>query len=146
MLPVPPTWLIEALGLVELDSTSSWQGPLQRSADTFEIRTDVGGPDGPLTKVLILDTRYGFVREQSVFDSAGRLLATASASQHQYLPGVGVSLPREIKVQLPTMPLEFELHVDGYVVNQPTTATPHLWQRPEFPGSPAVNLAYTWGP
>lgn len=141
MLPVPPSWLIEAFGLIEFDPQAQYQGPFQRSPEQLEIRAVTNGVQGPVTKVLLIDSRYGHVVEQSVYDQAGRIIAQTRGSQYEYVESAGVSLPRRIDVQLPTMPMEFTLEVDGYVVNQLTSDPSQLWVRPEYPGYPTVNLA-----
>ena len=71
----------------------------------------------------------------------GTLIAAARCSQHEFIPSVGVSLPRSVEVQMPTMPLEFRLEIDHYLVNQWTAEPQQLWRRPDFPGYPLVPLA-----
>lgn len=141
VLPVPPTWLIEALGLVELDPQAQFQGPFQRPPNQFELRAVSNTPTGTLTKVLMIEATYGHVLEQTVYDAAGRLIAVARGSQHEYIPSAGVALPHIIDIQLPTMAMEFRLEIDGYLVNQLVSDPNQLWRRPEFPGYPSVNLA-----
>jgi hypothetical protein len=141
VLPIPPGWLTDALGLVEMGDDCQYQGPFQRSANELEVRANCMTASGSLTKVLVIDAQYGHVVEQFVYDATGRLVARARGSEHQYDPAAGVSLPRVIEVQLPTMPLEFRLEVDGYTVNQLVSDPTQLWQRPQFAGYPAIDLA-----
>lgn len=141
VLPLPPTWITEALGLVEIDPSARYEGPYQRTPGYFEIRAVVPTPTGNLTKVYLLDNRFGYIVEQTVYDAQGRIVALARESQHVHLPEVGVSLPRAVEVQLPTLQLEFQLEIDGYQVNALGTQSDQLWIRPQFPGSQAIDLA-----
>ncbi len=140
-LPVPPSWLIEALGLMEIDPQSPHDGPRQLPDGRLEMRIQAATPQGPLMKVVILDGQFGHLLEQTVYDPSGRLVARAKASRHQYDPATGVSLPQVVEVDLPTMPLKLTLSVDGYVVNQGSTAGSPLFAKPNLPGYPPIHLS-----
>lgn len=140
-LPVPPSWLIEVLGLMQIDPMSAHDGPRQLPDGRMEVRVQAATPQGPLLKVLIIDQQFGHVLEQTVYDSSGRLLARSRASRHQYDAVSGVSLPQVIEIELPSMPLKFSLETDGYVVNQPAPSGPALFKKPELPGYPPIHLS-----
>ena len=46
LLPVPPDWLIEALGVIQLDPTGQHDGPFQNRPGQLEIRSQVKTPVG----------------------------------------------------------------------------------------------------
>ena len=73
VLPVPPTWLIDALGIVEMNDDCQYQGPFARSAEQFEIRAVCPTGYGYLTKVIVVDARFGYIVEQFVFDPDGNI-------------------------------------------------------------------------
>ena len=107
ILPVPPDWLIEALGLVELEPTDLYQGPTRLGNGNLELRYTVGADKGNLTKVLVLDGQRGHVLQQQVFDQQGQLIAAANASAFQFDPVNLASLPRRVEIQLPASRTEF---------------------------------------
>lgn len=143
ILPVPPQWLIEALGLVEIRPDGNWAGPRPLNSGRVEIRGRINTPSGPLIKVLVVDDRRGLILEQHVYDNSGQLLATALASQHQFEPDYQVTLPRQVDIQLPPAQLAFTLEVDGYRINEANGDSMQLWTMPQVPGSQLVPLAAT---
>ncbi len=77
VLPLPPTWLIEALGLVELDPQAHYEGPFTAGPGQLEIRYVTGSP-ASLTKSLVIDAQRGHILEQRVYDVAGQLLSSVT--------------------------------------------------------------------
>ncbi len=140
ILPVPPNWLIEALGLVMIDIDGSWEGPFLRDAGRLEIRGRVPTASGVLTKVIVLDDRRGVILEQHVYDEGGQLLATALATQHTFDVEHQVTLPRQIDIQLPPAQLAFSLEIDGFHINQIRADPSSLWAMPQIRGSQLVPL------
>ena len=56
MIPIDPKWLIEALGVAELDPGLPYQGPSPVAAhDRLEIRAVRETPTGPTTRITIID-------------------------------------------------------------------------------------------
>jgi hypothetical protein len=141
ILPVPPHWLIEALGLVEIQPNDNWSGPRPLGNGRVEIRGVAMTPSGPLTKVLVVDDQRGIILEQQVYDQSGQLLATAIASQHHFDAQNQVTMPRQVAIQLPPAQLAFTLEVDGYQINNPNGGGTTLWTMPQVPGSQLVPLA-----
>src|SRR5947208_3434278 len=101
MLAVEPAWLIEALGLVEIDPASVVEGPYAAGSDRVQLRTTLASAGGQYTRMLVLHNRYAWVLEQHVFDERGQLIASAHNSGHEYHSIDGVSLPKRIEVQMP---------------------------------------------
>lgn len=141
VVPIEPGWLIEALGLVTFDSQYQHQGPFAAGAQRIEIRTLVPSPGGDLIKSTILHEQYGYVIEQKVLDAQQRLIASAVGSRHQYDVKTGVSLPRTVEINLPSMGLAFTLDVSEYVINGPLGDPAQLWAMPRFEGYQAIDLA-----
>ena len=141
MLPIQPQWLVEAFGLVQLDPAGMHEGPYQRSTGQLEIRSRIASPDGDLTKVLVMHDRFGWIQEQHWYDPRGQLIASVFASQHQYEPAAGVSLPHVIDVRLPPPALSLRINVQTYAVNQLYADPAQLWAMPAFEGYPQIDLA-----
>ena len=141
ILPVSPDWLIESLGLVELDPTAHYQGPTRLGNGQLEIRYTVGADQGGVTKVLVLDGQRGYILQQQVFDQQGRMLAVAKASAFQFDPLNLASLPRRLEIQLPPAQMRFTLQVDYFAINQLYGDPAQLWALPSLGEIPYVNLA-----
>ena len=54
MLAVEPAWLIEALGLVEIDPASVIEGPHAAGGDRVQLRTTLATAGGQYTRLLDL--------------------------------------------------------------------------------------------
>ena len=93
VLPIQPQWLVEAFGLIQLDPAGRHEGPYQRGPGELEIRTRTPSPEGDVTKILVLHDRFGWIQQQHWYDARGTLMASVFASQHQYEPALGISLP-----------------------------------------------------
>ena len=140
VLPIEPSWIAEALGVVYFDPRGRHDGPHHAGEGRLEIRSKVPTADGEVTKVTVIHSRHGWVLEQHVFDVNGRHIASAIASHHRYDPGTGVTLPRHIEVQLPTIEMSFTLEVSDYIVNSLTGDPETLWARPDRNSVPPVDL------
>ncbi|MCA9215752.1 MAG: hypothetical protein KDB27_21955 [Planctomycetales bacterium] len=142
ILPVPPHWLIEAIGLVELDLTGEHDGPTRIAPGQLEIRSIVSTPAGDLEKVSVIDASHGWVLEQRVYDLAAddRLIASASGSDFEYYAATGVSLPRKVEIKLPPANLEFTIEVERHTINQLYADRALLWTLPYDIGDEQVDL------
>lgn len=141
MVPVPPDWLIEALGVVELDPTGQHEGPFRHRPGQLEVRTQVPTANGNLTKITVLDDARGWVVEQHVFDASGQPLASALAAGFQFDQTSGVSLPRLVEIRLPPAGLQFTLQTERHQINQLVGDPEQLWTMPQISGVPLVDLS-----
>ena len=87
-LGVDPQWLIEAAGVTEINPNLPHQGPTPLAGGRYEIRLQVPSPDGPTTKILIIDGR-GLILEQHEFDAQRQLIASAVNRSHRRDPRLG---------------------------------------------------------
>jgi hypothetical protein len=141
MLPFKPQWLIEALGVVELDPARPHQGPYQLPGERLQICTVVDSPDGPLTKTMILDGSQGFVLEQHLFDARRQLLASSYAGRHRCDPLSGLYMPTEVRIVSPAAQLDMTIDLGNVEINRAAELPPGLWTMPSMPGVPAVDLS-----
>jgi hypothetical protein len=140
ILPVGPDWIIEAIGLVSLDPSGWHDGPAERPDGGYEIRSRFDRGGMAFTRVLIIDGKYGWIREQHVLDTAGRLLAIARCSNHRHYADPGVTLPHRIDIELPPAQMGFQLEVSNYAVNRLPGDPAELFS-PPLNGYRMVNLA-----
>jgi hypothetical protein len=144
VLPVPPQWLMEALGVVFLDPSGAHEGPsyVTTPAGALEVRSKLSSPKGELTRILLVDQQRGWIVQQHLLDARGQLLAAAAASDFRYDARHGVSLPGRIDITLPLAQLAFSFEADRYVINEPYVSDDprprrnprELWNMPQLPG------------
>ena len=139
LIPLQPEQIVEAFGLVTLDPQAAHQGPEPAQGGRLRLTSTAQGPEGPLTRVTIVDERMGWVMEQHVYDATNRHLATVKTSRHRQDPRTGAYLPRTIEMYWPIAQISFTIDIDRYQVNEPVSS--ELWVKPEEPGYPNMNLA-----
>ena len=86
-MPIEPSWLLAAMGIVDIDPASVFDGPLPsaRGQGTVELRSWLPSASGRLQRVTVIDARRAWVIEQDVYDQSGTtLLASARADSHRY--------------------------------------------------------------
>jgi hypothetical protein len=141
VIPVPPSWLIEALGLFRFDPQANHEGPYRRADDNLEMRSTIGTPGGPLYKLTVLDAKQGWVLEQHVLSSQGAPLASVWARGHGKDEATGVALPTHVEIRMPPTRLAIHIDVGDVVINQPVGDPVQMWSKPVYPGFPDVDLA-----
>jgi hypothetical protein len=140
-IPIQPDWLIEALGITEIDPALPHQGPFPLQGDRLEIRTIRETSDGPVTKVTIFNGAQGWVLEQNIYNAQGLLMASAVASQHRRDPLSGLVMPGIVLVNCPSAQFNIRIDLGPVEINRLSGNPAELWNIPAINGSPAVNLA-----
>jgi hypothetical protein len=141
MMPIEPSWLLAALGMVDIDPASVYDGPLARGDGKVEIRSWLPSASGRLTRVTVIDASRAWVVEQHVYDPTGQtLIASAVAESHHYYPAEGVSLPQRISLRLPTAGLAMKIDLGSVQINQLAGDPNQLWTMPVFAGYPQIDL------
>lgn len=141
MMPIEPAWLLAALGMVDVDPASVYDGPLPRGDGTVEIRSWLPSASGNLSRVTVIDATRAFVVEQHVYDPTGQtLLASAVAESHAYYPTEQVSLPQRVSLRLPTSGLAMKIDLGRVEINRLAGDPSQLWSMPTFPGYPLHDL------
>jgi len=142
-MPVEPSWLLAALGMVDLDPASVFDGPLPspRGAGTVELRSWLPSANGTLQRITLIDARRAWVLEQHIYNQAGTtLLASAVAESHRYYPVEQVSLPERLSIVLPTANLRMKINLGAVQINQLTADRQQLWTMPTPSGYPQFDL------
>lgn len=144
-LPIDPQWVLDALGLVTLDPSAAYQGPLARPDGNLELRTNVATAFGPRQRAYVIDAAHGWVLEQHAYEANGTLLASATAEDFRYDPVSQTSLPRRVRLQVPAADIAFTINTGGVVVNSAIANPQQLFGLPSFDGYPAIDLATRLG-
>jgi hypothetical protein len=143
-IPIDPTWISEALGLVKLDPNSTIEGPFALPDGDIQLRSTYDTINGRMTKVLVIDGRRGWVKQQFLGDANQRMIANAVASDFRYYPEQQVSLPQKIQIRaLPGTEQELSLNISSgnYRFDQIVARPEVLWTMPQAEGVTAIDLA-----
>ncbi|MGI9457559.1 MAG: hypothetical protein ACR2NU_13425 [Aeoliella sp.] len=145
MLPVDPTWIGDALGLVQLNPDAYYDGPFPRADGTLELRSPITTPTGSMTRLVVVDPTRAWVLEQHLYDSAagsagGAPVASAVAEDFRYDETSMVSLPRRVTIRVPASDLTLTIDVGQVAVNVPVGNPVQLWSPPALEGFPRVDL------
>lgn len=139
MIPIDPEFLIEALGIVELDPRLPHQGPSQ-IGNRLEIRTLRETTQGTMTKVTVVDAFQGWVLEQRLYDAQGRLAASAVSGQHRQDPLSGLWMPTVTNITCPAANFSMKLDLGKVEMNRIAGDPVALWSVPTYPNSPLVDI------
>jgi hypothetical protein len=141
MTRLEPEWLIDALGIGEFDPSLPHQGPFSLPGDKLEIRTIRETPQGPMTKITILDGASGWILEQRLHDSQGQLVASSTTGRHRADPTTGLVMPSEIKISFPPAQIGMRIELGDVQINRVAANTGELFALPSYPGSPLIDMS-----
>jgi hypothetical protein len=142
VLPVDPSWLMDALGLVRIDPSSIVAGPVRRADGLLEVRDTMNMPNGMYQRVCLIHPQAGYVTHQFLYAPSGSLVASSEASNFKYYDQYQCALPHTVSIKLqPTVgdPLAMKMDVSNYAVNQLLTGDPQVFTMPQT-ASNAVDL------
>jgi hypothetical protein len=141
LMPIAPSWLLAALGIVDIDPASVFDGPTPGADGTIELRSWLPSANGTLQRVTAIDPRRAWVVGQYVYDQSGRtLLASAVAESHRYYPIEQVSLPQVISIRLPPANMALKINLGTVQINQLSPDRAQLWSMPTLDGYPQYDL------
>jgi hypothetical protein len=141
MIPFEPGWLIEALGVTGFDPALPHQGPYPLPNDKLRIDTIRNTPDGPVTKVTIIDGSQGWVLEQHLYNARRQLLASSVASGHRVDPLTTLVMPAVVDINCPPAHMTMRINLGNVEINRLSGDRTALWTMPSYPGVPVVDLA-----
>lgn len=139
VMPIEPQWLLDAMGFAQFSPNDNHEGPIPHGNGTVEIRSFINSPSGTMTKSTVINALNAQIMEQHIYNSQGTLLASSRAKSHRYYPGIGVSLPQSIEVNLPVAQLSLSIDV-GTVSLNALPNNPALWTLPNMSGYPQIDL------
>jgi hypothetical protein len=140
-MPIEPEWLIDALGLVQLDPSATYVGPVPRGDGALELREQAAGPGGVQQRVFVIDAQTALVREQHVYDAAGSLTGSVFADRFRYDAAAQVSLPERVRINAPAAGLDLTITTGTVLINAPVAAGTQLWTPPQLGAEfPTVDL------
>lgn len=147
VLPVDPSWIMDALGLIQIDPAQIVAGPVQRADGRLEIRSVMNSPAGMYQRVCLIDASAGYVTHQFLYAPDGKLVANSEANKHRFYEEHGCALPHTVKLHLQPAagpPLAMQIDISSYAVNQILSGDPQLFTMPQS-ATNAVDLTKMTG-
>ncbi len=143
-IPLEPSWIIDALGLVNFSPADQHTGPFPRSDGQLEIRSTIATPQGPTIRVCVVDPKRGYISQQAFYDKNNQLVAYLNSTCYQYEPESGVSLPRHIELfvrQADGKTMKLAIDANSYRVNSIYGDRARLWSMPNPGDVQMVDIA-----
>ncbi len=142
-IPFQPDWLMEVLGVVPLNAAdlslepgSPARSPV-RLVNLVSRRTSPQGDQ--VTKVTVVDTCHGVIREHALYDATGRIMARAILRGHFQDEITRKVLPSAIDLEWPRTNVHLTLRFRDIEVN-PAAIAPQTWALPAIPNTPVIDL------
>ncbi|MCH2180591.1 MAG: hypothetical protein MK108_01170 [Mariniblastus sp.] len=143
-IPLEPSWIIDALGLVRFSPADQHAGPFPRSDGQLEIRSTIATPQGPTIRVCVVDPSHGYISQQAFYDKNHQLVAYLNSTCYQYESESGVSLPRHIELfvrQADGQTMKLVIDANSYRVNSIYGDRSRLWSMPNPGDVQMVDIA-----
>jgi hypothetical protein len=142
VMPIESAWLLAALGMVDIDPASVYDGPRVVGKGRVEIRTWMNSASGRLPRILVIDADQALVCEQYVYDAAGTtIVASAVAQSHRYYPVEQVALPERLEIKLPPAGLAFNIDLGAVALNRLGNDPRQLFSLPTIQDAPQYDLS-----
>jgi hypothetical protein len=107
-IPIQPEWLIEALGVGQIDPAACWIEPDVSSPERLLLcRDDTTPQGGRIHRVIVVNRCHGYIHEQYIRNPRGQTLARAVFKNHRLVTADGPGQPADTGVVLPHV---IELH------------------------------------
>ena len=143
-IPIEPGWLIDALGLLRFEPNDRVEGPFQRPNDgRLEIHTYRNVGNQPTIRVSVIDPKFGFVNQQTIYDANGRRIAYVDSIKYEHYPEHNISLPSRIEMTADAPDgSQIKLTVDAgkFKINSLYGDPKQLWSMPNPGDVKLINL------
>ncbi len=136
-IPFPPDWLMQALGVVPIDTSTSLLERDGSSVDRVRIVSQSSSTGRQVKRVMVVDLYQGQVVEHILFDARNQMLASAKLSDFRQEPG-GATLAHKIELTWPEMKSVLTLDIGRIEVNPKIPDS--TWQMKNYPNYEVVDL------
>lgn len=138
-VPFQPDWIMEVLGVIPIDG-SRYELHVVPGKPYVELSGSSVAPSGEsVRKVIRVSTRHGRVVEHLLWGSTGRLIASASLSNHRVDPATQIVTPRCIRIQWPDADMDLKITLEHLEIN-PRELPAMVWQVPQKAGYKRLDM------
>ena len=145
-IPFEPDWLLEALRVVPLNEKELSIQKEGQNSPNVKLISDRLLPNGKLVqKILVVNLCTGYIIEQSLYDSQGQRIATATLGEYRVCNNSSAVLPHVVKLDWPQAGIVLTMTMANIDVN-PTGVPTEVWGLPQIPGYPVMDLGASFPP
>ena len=142
-IPLEPEQIINALGLVELDTNGRHYGPFPEGKKHVRLYTIENVNGARQTRMLLINASTAAVEQTSVYDQSNQLVAYANALKFKNYKQHNISLPQKIEIHV-VQPgqSDFVMKVDlgSFSVNSLFGDPNQMWAMPDARNVKRVDL------
>ncbi len=132
-VPFHPDWIMEVLGVIPIDG-SRYELHVVPGKPYVELSGSSVAPSGEsVRKVIRVSTRHGRVVEHLLWGATGRLIASASLSDHRVDPATQIVTPRRIRIHWPDADMDLKITLEHLEIN-PRELPAMVWEVPQKAG------------
>lgn len=136
-LPFPPSWLMEALGVIPIDPSGVQMLRDPATPDHVRLISSYQLQGRAVQRIMLVDLALGEIVEHALYDDQDQLIASATLGDFRSVARTAV-LPHRIDLQLPTSGQELELTIGSIDVNPALSDS--TWQMTQYPNYEIVDL------
>jgi hypothetical protein len=136
-LPFPPSWLMEALGVIPIDPSGVQMLRDPESPDQVRLISSYQLQGRAVQRIMLVDLALGEIVEHALYDDQDQLIASATLGDFRSV-GQTALLPHRIDLQLPTSGQELSLTIGSIDVNPALSDS--TWQMTDYPNYEVVDL------
>ena len=143
-IPLEPSWLINALGLVEFSANDFHQGPTLTPQGRLKLITVSDAPSGRQYRITLIDASRGLIEQQSIYDENRNLIAYTNSTGYKFYPEHNVSLPNKIEMHLYTadgQEQELTVTTAGFNINSLFGDPQRMWTMPQPANVRTIDLS-----
>ena len=142
-IPIDPTWLPEALGLVEFNTQDPVEGPIPQIDKTLLLITKRNYMGQTFAKYTYVEPKSAAVKRQDIQDAQGNVLFTVAVNEFQLDAVNNLVLPKRLTITSPQTKDSINLDLGTVQINSdPIPRETFQMPRSEDIGNvPVVNVA-----
>lgn len=141
-LPFPPSWLMEALGVIPIDPLGIQMLRDPATPDQVRLISSHSLQGQSVQRIMVVDLSLGQITEHALYDAQEKLIASASMSDFRSSQA-GTTLPHSIELHWPQTGTELTLKINSIEVNPSMPGA--TWQVPTYPNYRIVDLDREYG-
>lgn len=136
-VPFPPSWLMEALGVIPIDPSGVQMLRDASNPDQVRLISSYQLQGRTVQRIMLVDLRIGEIVEHALYDDRDQLIVSAALSDFRSV-GDSARLPHRIELQLPTSGQELTLTIGSIDVNPRLSES--TWKMTQYPNYEVVDL------
>lgn len=140
MFPIEPSWLIEALGIVEFSPSELHEGPFPTEDGNLMIVSHRQTSTGRFSKRTIVGGKTGWVLRQEMYSPQNELVAIALSSDHRYDTKTGIVYARKVEVQCQGAEGKMTIDLGVPTFNSQTPFPAAMFTMPNYDGYRPVDI------